>query len=441
VTTPPAQLDVLFLSARPLWPMDQGFCLHGGHMAEALRQRALRVAIASIQPCPPDAPAWLRDMTVPWPAAQGQEDLWLSGWSGPGSAARRRMARYLGPPTSEMAGALALLLRHRPAAVLGLGVRAPLLLRALAGLRATGGIPPARLIWYAADELTDYHLSCLKYQPMHAWPARLALLAQDAALQWLFARGLDGAIGVSPRQTSLLQSRAGVCQAITIGNGVDLDYFTPRPTSAPLSSPAPRSIIFWGRLDFEPNVDAVCWFARAIWPIIHRHRPDAVWHILGHNPDPKVQQLAAIPGINLKGPVDDVRPWAHAAAAVVLPLRCGGGMKNKLLEAAALGRPIVASPRAVEGLCFGTGTPPLLLCTRPQQWADAVLRIWSDKVQAADLARRARLWVEENHTWAAAAATLASWLGLHADSPGREHAVAPLTDTPSQSPSALDRAA
>ena len=401
MTTTTTQLDVLFLSERAWWPMDQGFCLHGGQMAQALRRRGLRVAVAAMQALPPGAPPWLADLTLPWPAAQGQEELFLEGWSGAAGGLRRRLARYLGPPVGQMAGVIPLLRRWRPAAVVGVGVRAPLLLRALAGLRAESKVPPTRLIWYAADELIHFHLSCLRHEPPAAWPQRLRRVAQDALLEWLFARGLDGAIGVSPRDAMLLRTRAGVREAVTIRNGVDLDYFTPRAPARPRGSanPAPgRSIAFWGRLDFEPNVDAVCWFAQTVWPILRRRRPDAVWHIVGKNPLPRVRQLAQMPGIMVHGGVDDLRPYARAAGAVVLPMRCGGGIKNKLLEAAALARPIVASPAAVEGLAFGAGTPPLLLCATPQQWAEAVLRVWSDAALAAELSRRARVWVEESHT-------------------------------------------
>jgi glycosyltransferase involved in cell wall biosynthesis len=94
-------------------------------------------------------------------------------------------------------------------------------------------------------------------------------------------------------------------------------------------------------------------------------------------------------------------------------MRCGGGIKNKLLEAAAMACPIVASPAAIAGLDFGSEPAPLLLCRSPKQWQEAVLRLWDDAVLAADFGQRARQWVEQQHTWSAAARSLADWLDVH----------------------------
>ena len=198
---------------------------------------------------------------------------------------------------------------------------------------------------------------------------------------------------------------AGVRDAVTIRNGVDLGYFS--PVNGPMR---PRSAVFWGRLDFEPNEDGVCWFADKVWPGLKQQYRDAAWQIIGKGDSPPVQLRGAIEDIDVVGPVDDIRPYADAASAVILPIRCGGGIKNKLLEAAAMGKPIVASPRAVDGLDYDQDRPPFLVCRSVRDWQEAIGRVWSDGDFASKLARRARRWVASRHTWKGAAEKLARWV-------------------------------
>lgn len=126
------------------------------------------------------------------------------------------------------------------------------------------------------------------------------MVALYAAIETLFVRGLNGAIGVSPTDSRLLHIVAGARQTVTIRNGVDLDYFGQQPQTVdgpPLANP---SLVFWGRLDFEPNVDAVCWFAREVWPTLRRRVPSASWKIVGKNPVPQVEQLNELASVRCR---------------------------------------------------------------------------------------------------------------------------------------------
>ena len=110
------------------------------------------------------------------------------------------------------------------------------------------------------------------------------------------------------------------------------------------------------------------------------------------------------------GAVDDIRPYAHGAAITVLPMRCGKGIKNKLLEAAAMGRPMVASRQAIKGLQFDRPDMPLMVCDGPDQWIEAICRLWADDALMHKLGADARKWVVRNHSWDQAARSLLSWL-------------------------------
>jgi glycosyltransferase involved in cell wall biosynthesis len=394
------QLDVLMLSERPLWPVDQGYRIRGYHMAQALRQLGVRVGIGCIERTPDTAPEQLRDIILPWPQA-GEEarEIMKASWRGPLSPIRRRVARYLTPSLEVLAGATQLALDHQPRIAIGMGQHGPILLR---GLRKMKRI---RSIWYAADELVRFHLSCMWQDPLPDVPGRLRMLIVHALLERCFARTLDGSIGVSPLEARWLGRIVTPGRSVTIRNGVDLERFRP-----PHHPPHDRTAIFWGRMDFEPNIEACLWFAHRVWPLLQRYSPGAVWRIVGKNPVDRVQELSRIRGIEVVGEVPDIQQEAKNAAVTILPMRSGGGIKNKLLEAAAMGRPIIASPRAVQGLNLPDRDEPLMICKGARSWAWAIQKLWADINTADRLGRHARKWVETHHSWPNAAWRLLEWL-------------------------------
>ena len=393
-------LDVLFVSEQPLWPLDQGFKVHGWHMARAMSQLGLHVGVASVAPLPDDAPDELHAMHVPLPAVD-EAKVVRTTQRGLAAKLRRRLVSYLGPDDDVAASVRACVAAHEPTAVIGVGIHAPLLMRDIEPGRA-------KRIWYAADELLRFHLSCLTREPMTCWPARLRQAAIHAAMERLFAKTLDGAIAVSPGDEAMLRRVVGIRRTVTIRNGVDLERFAPRQGVAA----RPRTLAMWGRLDFEPNVDALRWFTQAVWPTLRQQCPSATLRIAGGPITPELSRELSQPGVECVGYVDDLPTFIAEAAAVVLPMRCGGGIKNKLLEAAAMGKPILASPRAIEGLAFNAGSLPVVCCHDADAWVREIRRVWSHEVLAADLGRRARLWAERFHDWQAAAKRLATWLDL-----------------------------
>jgi len=404
--------DILLVSEVPLWPLDQGLKVHGSQMAKALHARGHRVRIATLGTPPTDMPGWLAQLHTPWPeASDAHAQMFRAGWDGWLGDFRARVATHQALELRRLAGLIPLVRRHRPAAVIALGQHGPILLRGLRGYTDRLKQRP-RLVWYGADELVSFQLGCWLHRPWHQPLYHARLTGVYAAIERAFGGGLDGVIGVSPGDTRHLRWMTGARSAKLIRNGVDLDYFTPhaeRPELA-IEPAAQRSLVFWGRLDFEPNVDAATWFVQQVWPKLRFRFPDATLQLIGKQPAPAVKQLNDVAGVTVVGPVDDLRPHAQAASAVVLPMRLGGGIKNKLLEAAAMGRPIIASPRAVRGLDLGDGRKPVVVAQRVNQWAEAVRRVWTDDLHRQDLGQRARAWVETNHNWSAAAKQLVRWM-------------------------------
>jgi len=404
--------DILFISELGLYPFDQGFKVHGSQMARALAQRGFDVRVSTIEPPPPPpeaeteaeagAPHWLSELCVDWPASRPLDEARLmTGWTGRWQKLRYRLAEHQGVDPAAFAGAMRLVEQHRPRVVVGLGQHTPMMLRSIQEM-----FPDTRTIWYAADELVAFQLSCLKREGWRGLRKRLYGVALYAALENAFARGLDGAIGVSPRDAKLLRWIAGPQRVAMVRNGVDLDYYFPSD-----EQPIEHSLAFWGRMDFEPNIDAMTWFVRRVWPALRAGFRGATLRIVGKNPTPAVRELERYEGVTVTGAVEDVRFEARRASVTVLPMRCGGGIKNKLLEAAAMGLPIVASPTALRGLDMTHPQRTVQVCNHPGEWVETIRRLWQDAALRNELGRRARKWVEREHDWSRAAEELVAFCG------------------------------
>ena len=177
-----------------------------------------------------------------------------------------------------------------------------------------------------------------------------------------------------------------------IPNGVDLDYLQFREERQ-----AGR-LVFTGNMSWPPNVDAARYFATEIFPAIRARVPTAEFWIVGADPSPDVRVLSGLPGVHVTGTVRDLRPWVWSAAVYVSPLRFGAGVKNKILEAMALGAPIVATPSSI------TGTPlvhnrHLLVTEDGPGMANTVLGVLQSEALGRALAKEARREVELNYTW------------------------------------------
>lgn len=198
---------------------------------------------------------------------------------------------------------------------------------------------------------------------------------------------------VSRAEAALFDSFAGVGAATVAANGVDQDYFSPMP-----SRETGLNCAFVGAMDYLPNVDATVWFARDIWPAIHAKFPSAEFRIIGRKPSPEVKRLTEVPGVNLIGQVPDVRPHVADATVVVAPMRLGRGIQNKVLEAMAMGKPVISAPPALAALKAVPGTH-LLSASTPDEWVKQVSELFADPTRCNELGAAARRFVEEHHHW------------------------------------------
>lgn len=135
-----------------------------------------------------------------------------------------------------------------------------------------------------------------------------------------------------------------------VPNGVDTEFFDPDGDWPNPYNTDRKVVVFTGAMDYFANIDGVCWFANDVWPEIRARQPDAEFFIVGSKPVAAVSALAARPGIKVTGRVPDVRPYLRHASVAVAPLRLARGVQNKVLEALAMNRPVVATSQALRGL-------------------------------------------------------------------------------------------
>jgi len=219
----------------------------------------------------------------------------------------------------------------------------------------------------------------------------------------------DAVVLVSNNEAELFKRIAPDASARTyaVRNGVDTEYFDP---ASRLESPfrsGERPLVFTGAMDYWANIDAVQWFADEVMPQLIAREPAIKFYIVGSRPADAVRQLSQRPNIVVTGTVADVRPYLARACAVVAPLRIARGIQNKVLEALAMARPLVATTAALDGL-DGIAISGAIAADDPQAFAAAIERRLRE--DGADV-HQARQYVCENFGWAASLQMLDSLLG------------------------------
>lgn len=179
-------------------------------------------------------------------------------------------------------------------------------------------------------------------------------------------------------------------------NGVDLTRFNPALAFSPVVERDRPAIVFTGRMDYRPNVEAVVFFAEQVIPRILLRRPHAIFLVVGAAPAPAVLALARLPGVRVTGTVPDTRPYLAQAAACVAPLRIARGIQNKVLEAMAMARPVICSPEAFEGVRATAGRD-VLIAADAEAWAERIAEVLDGRHE--QLGAHARAAVETGHDW------------------------------------------
>lgn len=210
--------------------------------------------------------------------------------------------------------------------------------------------------------------------------------------RWMFAPYAHVVVLAAPDRAELQTLNAGLPLRV-IPNGIDLAYFAPQPVPR-----HPATLLFIGNYDYPPNLDAALYLADVVLPAVRAHIPDATLQLVGHAPPPALRSRASSV-ITVTGRVPDVRPYLASATAFVCPLRVGAGIKNKVLEALAMGTPVVATPLSVDGIAVQHGKTALVAA------ADALAPLTVDVLRNPALQQQlsvaGRLLIEARYSWEA----------------------------------------
>lgn len=242
------------------------------------------------------------------------------------------------------------------------------------------------------------------------WKARLYQLEgrRLRRLEKTIARSVDAVTLVSEAEAKLFRKSCPNDRTFSVPNGVDLHYFRPHQVPA-----VQNRCVFVGALDYLPNIDAMQWFCREVFPTLREKLPNATLAIVGRNPTSAVRQLGELPGVEVVASVPDVRPYMAQASVAIAPLRIARGIQNKVLEAMAMALPVVVSPAALEGLAVEPGRH-LLCAESADQWVSDITRLCRDRYMASELGQAGRSFVESTHSWSACLSKLDELLHLHA---------------------------
>ncbi|MDO9235797.1 MAG: TIGR03087 family PEP-CTERM/XrtA system glycosyltransferase, partial [Aquabacterium sp.] len=176
-------------------------------------------------------------------------------------------------------------------------------------------------------------------------------------------------------------------------NGVDADFFCPIDESYDADT-----ISFIGRMDYYPNQECMTRFCEQTWPLLKSRRPAMKLLIVGADPSPEMRRLGDLPGVTVTGSVPDVRPFIRGSALMVAPLNIARGTQNKILEAMAMGVPVVTSAIAAGGVDAESVTH-FLVADTPQAYADAIMQIVDSPAERDRLAVAGRQRMLSHHAW------------------------------------------
>ncbi len=266
-------------------------------------------------------------------------------------------------------------------------------------------LPLGRAIYDAhnAETLLQRRAARADVRRPRRWPAALYSTIQTLKLrryEQTLVRSVDGVAAVSEPDAQFLRSLDPTTPIQVVTNGVDMALYQPDEVFPPvLTGPGPH-LVFTGKMDFRPNVDAVLWFVDDVLPHLQALMGEAHFWVVGRHPHPRLQRLQGRPDVTITGAVPDVRPYILQADLYVVPLLAGGGTRFKILEALALARPVVSTRLGADGIPVEDGVH-LALADEPQDFARRAAYLLSHRDEAAAMGRRGRAFVASHFDWSA----------------------------------------
>lgn len=374
---------ILFLTPQLPYPPQQGTALRNYYILRGLAEHH-RLALLSFAEEPPADLAPLRDLCQP-----------IELVPLPGRTTRQRLERLFRDPRPDMSHRLQSQAFEQALSQM-LGQQKYDVVQ-VEGIELARYIPLIRQASPASKILFDNHNAEaeLQYRAFLAdlgrpgrWPAAAYSFIQAGRLRRFEAwacQHADWVTCVSEQDKSHLQSLVPGLPVWVVPNCVDISRY-----QLPAGADTPRfDLLFSGKMDYRPNIDAMLWFGREIWPRLLAARPGTTWAIVGQKPHARLDELKRLPGVTITGRVDQVQPYLAGAGLYIMPFRVGSGTRLKLIEAMAAGLAIVSTRLGAEGFAVQHGQE-IWLADTAQQFADGVLGLLFRPEQAQQLGQAAR---------------------------------------------------
>ncbi len=228
------------------------------------------------------------------------------------------------------------------------------------------------------------------------WPAAAYSWVQSNRLQEYEQQACEKAnwvtaVSQTDKEILLAQMSKSAANVSVIPNSIDVTAYEAYGKNKGSKSVDSYDIVFTGKMDYRPNVDAVIWFAEEVWPKIIAQRPHSRWAIVGQKPHQRLSAVGELPGVTLTGWVADVLPYLQGGKVFIMPFRVGSGTRLKLIEALAVGLPVVSTSLGVEGYPVIDGQE-LLLADTASEMSEAVLRLLTEPVLQQKLGENGRVF-------------------------------------------------
>jgi sugar transferase (PEP-CTERM/EpsH1 system associated) len=256
------------------------------------------------------------------------------------------------------------------------------------------GVPDVPKILDFGDMDSQKWLDYARFKP---FPLSLGYRLEGAKLEReekRLARRFDLCTATTRAEWETLEGYATGVPTDWFPNGVDSEYFAPSDESWD-----PDTIAFVGRMDYYPNQECMAGFCARTLPLLRARRPDMKLLIVGADPSPAVRRLGRQPGVTVTGSVPDVRPYLRRSSLMVAPLNIARGTQNKILEAMAMGVPVVTS-RVAAGGVDAADPEHFLAASTPEEYAAAILRVAGDPAERRRLSLAGRARMLSHHSWA-----------------------------------------
>lgn len=202
---------------------------------------------------------------------------------------------------------------------------------------------------------------------------------------------------VTEAEKDVLSLHSPVDNVNALANGVDLNYFKSNMDDREDTGPN-HKLVFSGAMDYWPNVEGAVWFVENVFPKMKNVIPDVSFVIVGRNPTDEVVALSKVDGVEVTGSVPDIRSYLSQGAICVVPLMIARGIQNKVLEAMAMGKPVVATTGAATGTQTKNGED-IIIADQEDEMANALIALLKDTVRQTRIGQNARKYVEVNHSW------------------------------------------